>query len=94
MAALLQQAKLGTLLLDLVTPREVDIDYATRRLRFDIDLLSQRIVQATDCLLQQQSVQNLPIGYFFEEPGKLEEVANLARDWFFAHCERELAYGD
>ncbi len=25
--------------------------------------------------------------HLFEEPGKLEEVANLARDWFIRHLE-------
>lgn len=24
--------------------------------------------------------------HLFEEPGKLEEVARLARDWFLQHC--------
>ena len=43
-ARVLQSAGMGTLLMDLLTPRE-DATYETR---FDIDLLTQRLERATD----------------------------------------------
>lgn len=165
-AGVLQQSGLATLLLDLLTPEEEEVDLRTRQIRFDIDLLAQRLVSATDWLARERETNNLPIGYFgastgggaalvaaaqrpeavhavvsrggrpdlagdalprvraptllivggddvpvigmnedamarmrsevrleivpgathlFEEPGKLEEVARLARNWFVQH---------
>ncbi|XSG86614.1 MAG: dienelactone hydrolase family protein [Methylohalobius sp. ZOD2] len=162
-AGVLNEAGLATLLFDLLTDAEEVIDQRTRELRFDIGLLSQRMVDAIDWLLTQPVLRDLPVGLFgastgaaaalnaaavrpekvkavvsregrpdlvpealplvqcptllivggndpaviemnkqaanrlvapheldivpgathlFEEPGKLEEVARLARDWF------------
>ncbi|WP_022948717.1 dienelactone hydrolase family protein [Methylohalobius crimeensis] len=162
-ASVLNEAGLATLLFDLLTDAEEVIDQRTRALRFDIGLLSQRMVDAVDWLLKQPVLGDLPVGLFgastgaaaalntaaarpekvkavvsrggrpdlapealplvrcptllivggndpaviemnkqaanrliapheldivpgathlFEEPGKLEEVARLARDWF------------
>ena len=159
----LNGAGLGTLLIDLLTPAEEAVDLRTAHLRFDISMLADRLVAATDWLLDQSDTRDLAIGYFgastgggaalvaaakrpdeisavvsrggrpdlaadalpvvraptllivggyddvvielneqaraqmkatvklvivpgashlFEEPGKLEEVAELARDWF------------
>jgi dienelactone hydrolase len=167
-AATLQESGLATLLLDLLTPEEEAVDLRTRHLRFDIELLAQRLVSTTDWLARERDTRNLPIGYFgastgggaalvaaaqrpdvvravvsrgghpdlagdalehvraptllivggddvpviemnegamtrmrtavrleivagathlFEEPGKLEEVARLARDWFVQYLE-------
>jgi putative phosphoribosyl transferase len=49
-ARLLNGAKLATLLIDLLTPEEEAIDARTAHLRFDIDLLAERLVHATDWL--------------------------------------------
>jgi dienelactone hydrolase len=165
-AATLQESGLATLLLDLLTPEEETVDLRTRHLRFDIDLLAQRLVNTTDWLARERDTRNLAVGYFgastgggaalvaaaqrpdlvravvsrggrpdlagdalphvraptllivggndvpvidmnedamarmraevrleivagathlFEEPGKLEVVARLARDWFIQH---------
>lgn len=165
-AATLQKSGLATLLLDLLTPEEEAVDLRTRHLRFDIELLAQRLLSTTDWLAHEHDTRNLPIGYFgastgagaalvaaaqrtevvravvsrggrpdlaggalphvraptllivggndvpviemnedamarmnaevrleivhgathlFEEPGTLEEVARLARDWFIQH---------
>ena len=48
-AQVLQSAGMGTLLMDLLTPRE-DATYETR---FDIDLLTQRLKRATEWLTEQ-----------------------------------------
>ena len=167
-ARMLNEAKLATLLIDLLTPHEEVIDERTAQLRFDIDLLAERLVDTTDWLTQFPDTRDLRIGYFgastgaaaaleaaavrpeavhaivsrggrpdlagaaltrvqaptllivgehddqviqlnreafaqlrcekrflivpgathlFEEPGALDEVARLARDWFQRHLE-------
>jgi len=47
-AEAMQQAKLGTLLLDLLTEREERADAVTGQFRFDIALLAERVVGAVD----------------------------------------------
>lgn len=61
---MLRQARLGTLLIDLLTLEEEEIDQKTREFRFDLGLLTERIVGATDWLLTDLATQNLKIGYF------------------------------
>lgn len=162
----LQQGHLATLLFDLLTAEEEKEDQYTGHLRFDIELLAQRLAGATEWVRHQGQLRDLRIGYFgastgggaalvaaarkpedvfavvsrggrpdlarealplvkaptllivgglddvvielnkealdqlscekrlsivpgashlFEEPGKLDEVASLARDWFVQH---------
>jgi putative phosphoribosyl transferase len=47
-ARLLNEARLGTLLVDLLTAEEEAIDKRTAHLRFDIGLLARRLVAVTD----------------------------------------------
>ena len=68
-AGVLQNAGLATLLMDLLTPDEERIDAATAHLRFDIGLLAQRLVHATDWLAQQEDTKRLPAGYFGASTG-------------------------
>jgi putative phosphoribosyl transferase len=68
-ARLLNEAKLATLLIDLLTLDEEAIDARTAHLRFDIDLLAERLVDATDWLTQYPDSQYLPIGYFGASTG-------------------------
>jgi len=63
-ASALREGGMGTLLLDLLTAREEQIDERTRELRFDITLLAQRLV-ATATWLGTES----PIGYFGASTG-------------------------
>jgi len=56
---------LGSLLLDLLTVGE-DLDYQTR---FDIPLLTHRLLVATRWVLQHAQTQRLPIGYFGASTG-------------------------
>jgi len=165
-AEVLQQGGFATLLLDLLTAAEEQVDLTTGHLRFDIGLLAERLLEAADWLQREQETHRLPVAFFgastgagaalvasaerptlieaivsrggrpdlagpalqnvvaptllivggedhtvirlnqramealrcekrleivpgathlFEEPGRLEEVANLARDWFHSH---------
>ena len=64
-ARVLQQAGIGTLLLDLLTEQE-DAVYARR---FDIDLLTRRLLLTTGWLHSQPRTQHLVIGYFGASTG-------------------------
>ena len=46
----LQRAGLGTLLMDLLTPDEEELDLRNREFRFDIGLLAKRLIGAIDWL--------------------------------------------
>ncbi len=168
-AASLQKAGFGTLLMDLLTAEEDRADAITAEFRFNIPLLAERLAGATVWARSQETARDLRIGYFgastgaaaaliaaaqrpddvaalvsrggrpdlagkalgsvqaptllivgsldavvigmnreaaqklrcenktvlvpgathlFEEPGALEEVSKLARDWFSAHLHR------
>lgn len=64
-ASVLQQAGIATLLFDLLTHEE-DRDYATR---FDIELLTRRLLAATTWVKQQPQTRNFKIGYFGASTG-------------------------
>jgi len=68
-AGLLNEAKLATLLIDLLTPHEEVIDARTALLRFDIDLLAERLVDVTDWLAQFPDTKQLRIVYFGASTG-------------------------
>ena len=70
-AQVLQVAGIATLLIDLLTEEEEEIDLQTRHLRFDINLLVQRLIGATDWLKQEQNFQtkDLSVGYFGASTG-------------------------
>lgn len=166
-AGVLNEGGFATLLFDLLSAEEHEYDSVTAEYRFNIPLLSERLVAAIDWTMSQAELQSLPIGLFgastgsaaalvaaaerpdhvhavvsrggrpdlaeayltqvraptlliiggrdqqvellnqqaaermaalnqlvivpdathlFEEPGKLEEVARLAVDWFEKHC--------
>jgi putative phosphoribosyl transferase len=68
-ARLLNEAKLATLLVDLLTSDEEAIDLRTARMRFDIGLLAERLVAATDWLTQYRDTRHLRIGYFGASTG-------------------------
>lgn len=168
-AGVLQDAGLGTLLFDLLTEEEESVDLRTREHRFDIELLTRRLVASVEWAADDERTRRLLIGCFgsstgaaaalgaagrrpdlvsaavsrggrvdlapvplhdvraptllivgeldapvlemnrdvlrklpgerkleivagathlFEEPGKLETVAGLARDWFLGHLGR------
>ena len=68
-ARYLVQRGMGTFLLDLLTSEEEQVDEVTPHLRFDIPLLSHRLIDATRWLREQPECRNLPIGYFGASTG-------------------------
>ena len=65
----LNQKGIATLLFDLLTRDEEEIDMQTAQLRFDISLLSNRLVETTDWFLKSSKISNLHIGYFGASTG-------------------------
>jgi dienelactone hydrolase len=55
--------------MDLLTQREEAVDQLTAQLRFDIRLLAERLVAATDWLAQQPETRELGLGYFGASTG-------------------------
>jgi dienelactone hydrolase len=68
-ARTLNDAGLGTLLFDLLTPEEEATDVHTRKHRFNIDLLAERLVHTTRWAKQQKETRDLRIGYFGSSTG-------------------------
>jgi putative phosphoribosyl transferase len=75
-AGVLRAAGVGTLLMDLLTPEE-DRDYSRR---FDIGLLTQRLLEAARWVNAQETTKHLPLGFFGASTGAaaaLEAAAAL-----------------
>lgn len=64
-ASVLQSAQIGTLLFDLLSPEE-DENYETR---FDIELLTERLLTATQWLHRKSFAKDLALGYFGASTG-------------------------
>jgi predicted alpha/beta-hydrolase family hydrolase len=78
-AALLNERGLATLLFDLLTFSEERIDALDAALRFDVDMLAERLVAATDSLIAQHRTHDLPIGYFGSSTGAAAALIAAAR---------------
>jgi pimeloyl-ACP methyl ester carboxylesterase len=68
-AGVLNDAGLATLLMDLLTIEEERIDAQTGHLRFDIPFLAERLIGATEWLMQHDATRGLPVGYFGASTG-------------------------
>jgi dienelactone hydrolase len=63
-AEILNEAGISTLLFDLLTPEEEDIDQRTREYRLDIGLLTDRLIGVIDWVSRETATASLPIGLF------------------------------
>ena len=68
-ARTIREAGVGTLLFDLLTKEEEAIDSYTAELRFNIEFLARRLVDATNWITSQHATQHLRIGYFGSSTG-------------------------
>ena len=75
----LQQAGVATVLFDLLTAQEEQIDLHTREHRFDIALLTSRLQDATTWAMAQPELHGLPIGYFGASTGSAAAIIAAAR---------------
>jgi putative phosphoribosyl transferase len=60
---------LATLLMDLLTEPEEQVDLRTRNLRFDIGMLAERLVHAAEWAGRERETRDLTIGYFGASTG-------------------------
>ena len=74
----LNNVGLGTLLMDLLTTEEEELD-VQGQFRFDINLLAHRLVGATMWLKKNPATQNLLIGYFGASTGAAAALVAAAK---------------
>jgi len=68
-ASELHKRRFATLLIDLLTHEEEQIDARTARLRFDIHLLAKRLIHAAEWLRANDDTRDLPIAFFGASTG-------------------------
>src|SRR5438477_7617722 len=78
-AEILNQGGLATLLIDLLTLDEERVDNRTAEHRFNIELLAERLVAATDWAGAHQKLSNLRLGYFGASTGAAAALVAAAR---------------
>ncbi len=75
----LRSGGVGTLLMDLLTSQEERVDIRTRHLRFDIELLSERVIGVVDWLGRQDATKGLSLGTFGSSTGAAAALIAAAR---------------
>jgi len=78
-AETLNDGRMTTLLIDLLTSEEEAVDAYTARLRFDIPLLADRLIAATDWAARQNSFSGMRVGYFGASTGAAAALVAAAR---------------
>jgi dienelactone hydrolase len=78
-ASVLEEAGIATVLIDLLTEEEEEIDMRTGQLRFDIDLLAQRLMAATDWVKKNPKTKDLAVGYFGASTGAAAALIAAAK---------------
>ncbi|WP_410810155.1 dienelactone hydrolase family protein [Micromonospora sp. 067-2] len=68
-AGTLHRHALGTVLVDLLTPAEDEVDARSAELRFDIGLLASRLAGVVDWLAAERPAGTVPIGLFGASTG-------------------------
>jgi len=78
-AAALVHAGFATLLFDLLTREEEVAERYTRHLRFDIPLLSERLIGAVEWVARSDRISGLPVGLFGASTGAAAALIAAAR---------------
>jgi len=68
-AEILNEAGIATLLFDLLTEEEEDLDQRSREFRFNIGLLTERLIGVIDWVSKDRMTAALPIGLFGASTG-------------------------
>jgi dienelactone hydrolase len=89
-AGLLNEAGFATLLFDLLTIDEHQLDQQTRQLRFDINMLTQRLSGTIDWVCKKDTTSGLRIGLFGASTGAAAALVTAAEkpDMVFAVVSR------
>jgi pimeloyl-ACP methyl ester carboxylesterase len=75
----LNSGGIATLLVDLLTPEEEPAGLVSSDLRFDISLLADRLVAATDWARQHRYLSGVRLGYFGASTGTAAALVAAAR---------------
>ena len=75
----LQASGLATVLADLLTPAEEQLDARTGRLRFDVGLLVARVMALTDWVVEYRPTAGLPVGLFGASTGAAAALVAAAQ---------------
>jgi putative phosphoribosyl transferase len=78
-AGVLQSQGLATLLFDLLTHDEEAFDRRTGALRFDIEFLADRLIRATQWVMRNPDLRELPVSYFGASTGAAAALVAAAR---------------
>jgi putative phosphoribosyl transferase len=78
-AGVLNEAGFATLLIDLLTRDEEEIDLRTRQFRFDIELLTERLIKAAEWLKKNPQTRKLRIGLFGSSTGAAAALIAAAK---------------
>lgn len=78
-ADVLNKAGLATLLIDLLTREEEEIDMRTGELRFNIELLTERLISAAKWLKKNPRTTNLNLGIFGSSTGAAAALITAAK---------------
>jgi pimeloyl-ACP methyl ester carboxylesterase len=78
-AQVLREGGMGTLLLDLLTQEEELVDTRTAHLRFDIELLADRLVAAVQWLAREEATERFKVGLFGASTGAGAALVAAAR---------------
>lgn len=68
-AEVLNRGSIATILADLLTDEEEQLDLQTAELRFDIGMLARRLISITDWIGEQPNLQSIGLGYFGASTG-------------------------
>ncbi len=75
----LNEGEIATLLIDLLTPDEELVDFQSAQLRFNIDLLAERLSIVTRWLRSQSATRALHLGYFGASTGAAAALVAAAK---------------
>ena len=75
----INEAGIATLLIDLLTNEEEEIDEFTGEFRFNIDLLAQRLIHATEWVKKNPDTKSLAVGYFGASTGAAAALIAAAK---------------
>jgi putative phosphoribosyl transferase len=78
-AGVLNNAGIATLLIDLLTSKEDAIDVRTGQFRFDIELLTERLISAAQWLKKNSGTQKLSLGLFGSSTGAAAALIAAAK---------------
>jgi len=78
-AKMFNAQKIGTLLFDLLTAREESVDEFTAEYRFNIALLAERLIGATQWLRNNPTAKQFKLGYFGASTGAAAALIAAAK---------------